>query len=82
MGKMPINWLGKSSELKLHCFCLFDAYRMPKDMCSVGSIPTETWLMNIWNNGLLSPICSYAFINVSSLLISALLSDVIMGSSF
>ena len=62
MGKMPINWLGKSSELKLHCFCLFDAYRMPKDMCSVGSIPTETWLMNIWNNGLLSPICSYAFI--------------------
>ena len=36
MGKMPINWLGKSSELKLHCFCLFDAYRMPKDMCSVS----------------------------------------------
>ena len=34
MGKMPINWLGKSSELKLHCFCLFDAYMMPKDMCS------------------------------------------------
>ena len=23
---MPTNWLGKSSELKLHCFCLFDAY--------------------------------------------------------
>ena len=35
--------IGKSSELKLHCFCLFDAYNMPKDMCSVityyGSIP-------------------------------------------
>ena len=35
MGKMPTNSLGKSSELKLHCFCLFDAYSMPKDMCSV-----------------------------------------------
>ena len=35
MGKMPTNSLGKSSELKLHCFCLFDAYTMPKDMCSV-----------------------------------------------
>ena len=34
MGKMPTNSLGKSSELKLHCFCLFDAYSMPKDMCS------------------------------------------------
>ena len=31
---MHINWIGKSSELKLHCFCLFDAYSMPKDMCS------------------------------------------------
>ena len=31
---MPTNSLGKSSELKLHCFCLFDAYSMPKDMCS------------------------------------------------
>ena len=29
-----MNWIGKSSELKLHCFCLFDAYSMPKDMCS------------------------------------------------
>ena len=41
---MHINWIGKSSELKLHCFCLFDAYSMPKDMCSVGllfsTIPT------------------------------------------
>ena len=35
MGKMPTNSLGKSSELKLHCFWLFDAYSMPKDMCSV-----------------------------------------------
>ena len=35
MGKMPTNSLGKSYELKLHCFCLFDAYSMPKDMCSV-----------------------------------------------
>ena len=34
MGKMPTNWLGKSSELKLHCFCLFDAYSMPKDRYS------------------------------------------------
>ena len=32
---MPTNWLGKSSELKLHCFCLIDAYSMPKDICSV-----------------------------------------------
>jgi hypothetical protein len=31
---MPTNALGKSSELKLHCFCLFDAYSMPKNMCS------------------------------------------------
>ena len=36
MGKMPTNSLGKSSELKSHCLCLFDAYSMPKDMCSVG----------------------------------------------
>ena len=35
MGKMPTDSLGKSSELKLHCFCLFDAYSMPKDMYSV-----------------------------------------------
>ena len=39
MGKMPTNALGKYYELKLHCFCLFDAYSMPKNMCSVvGSI--------------------------------------------
>ena len=31
---MHINWIGKSSELKLHCFCLFDAYSMPKDTYS------------------------------------------------
>ena len=36
MGKMPTNSLGKSSELKLHCLCLFDAYSMPKDICSVA----------------------------------------------
>ena len=48
MGKMPTSSLGKSSELKLHCFCLFDAYSMPKDMCSVslyksglGHFPTK-----------------------------------------
>ena len=35
MGKIPTNSLGKSSELKLHCFCLFEAYSMPKYMCSV-----------------------------------------------
>ena len=34
MGKMPTNSLGKSSELKLHCFCLFDAHSMPKDKFS------------------------------------------------
>ena len=38
MGKMPTDSLCKSSELKLHCFCLFDAYSMPKDMCSVGHL--------------------------------------------
>ena len=38
MGKMPINRLGKSSELKLHCFCLFDAYSMPKDIYSVQTM--------------------------------------------
>ena len=32
---MHINWIGKSSELKLHYFCLFDAYSMPKDVYSV-----------------------------------------------
>ena len=31
---MLINSIGKSSELKLHCFCLFDAYSMPKDIYS------------------------------------------------
>ena len=36
MGKIPTNSLGKSSELKLHCFCLFDAYSMPKDKYSVS----------------------------------------------
>ena len=41
MGKMPTNSLGKSSELKLHCFCLFDAYSMPKDICSVSSEPPK-----------------------------------------
>ena len=30
--------MGKSSELKLHCFCLFDAYSMPKDMCSAMTL--------------------------------------------
>ena len=35
MGKMFTNSLGESSELKLHWFCLFDAYSMPKDIYSV-----------------------------------------------
>ena len=35
MGKIPTNSLGKSSELKLHCFCLYNAYSMPKDIYSV-----------------------------------------------
>ena len=34
MGKIPTNSLGKSSELKLHCFCLYNAYSMPKDIYS------------------------------------------------
>ena len=38
MGKIPTNSLGKSSELKLHCFCLYNAYSMPKDIYSVGII--------------------------------------------
>ena len=42
MSKMPTNWLGKSSELKLHCFCLFDAYSMPKYMCS--EVPVQLLL--------------------------------------
>ena len=46
MGKMPTDSLGKSSELKLHCFCLFDAYSMPNDMCSVWSNQTfwQMWI--------------------------------------
>ena len=43
MGKMPTKSLGKSSELKLHCFCLFDAYSMPKDMCSVYGHLSQKW---------------------------------------
>ena len=46
MGKMPTNSLGKSSELKLHCFCLFDAYSMPKDMCSVWT-PTSLQILKM-----------------------------------
>jgi hypothetical protein len=34
MGKIPTNSLGKSSELKLHFFCLYNAYSMPKDIYS------------------------------------------------
>ena len=44
MGKIPTNSLGKSSELKLHCFYLFDAYSMPKDTysaCHVTSALTN-----------------------------------------
>ena len=44
MDKMPTDSLGKSSELKLHCFCLFDAYSMPKNMCSVGSVGKQIFL--------------------------------------
>ena len=53
MGKMPTNSLGKSSELKLHCFCLFDAYSMHKDMRSEfelylnPSLP-KPWLSRIY----------------------------------
>ena len=51
MGKMPTDSLGKSSELKLHCFCLFDAYSMPKDMCSVYYRPQ---LYNTYETRLMS----------------------------
>ena len=34
MGKIPTNSLGKSSELKLHCFCLYNAYNIPIDTYS------------------------------------------------
>ena len=55
---MPTDSLGKSSELKLHCICLFDAYSMPKDMCSVqqwcaGNIyllVLSSWKVNIDEN--------------------------------
>ena len=47
MGKMPKNSLGKSSELELHCFCLFDAYSMPKDMCSVILWKFTKYLINL-----------------------------------
>ena len=47
MGKMPTNSLGKSSELKLHCFCLFDAYSMPKDICSVVTILIKYYLKKL-----------------------------------
>ena len=40
---MHINWIGKSSELKLHCFCLFDAYSMPKDIYSVNHQTLGQW---------------------------------------
>ena len=33
---MHINLIGKFFELELHCFCLFDAYSMPKDSYSEG----------------------------------------------
>ena len=48
MGKMPTNSLGKSSELKLHCFCLFDAYSMPKDMCSVDTLKKQVEASFLW----------------------------------
>ena len=42
MGKMPTDSLCKSSELKLHCFCLIDAYSMPKDICSARQKQKQT----------------------------------------
>ena len=49
MGKMPTDSLGKSSEIKLHCFCLFDAYSMPKYMCGVPIYFIR--IRNIWRKG-------------------------------
>ena len=48
MGKMPTNSLGKSSELKLHCFCLFDAYSMPKGTYSVGQKRPKNVGRHLW----------------------------------
>ena len=50
---MHINWIGKSSELKLHCFCLFGAYSMPKDKYSVAPID--------WNRSNLSVKAYYNY---------------------
>ena len=38
MGKIPKNSLGKSSELKLHCFCLYNAYNVPININSAPFI--------------------------------------------
>ena len=48
MGNMPTNWLGKSSELKLHCFCLFDAYSMPKNIYSVPIRPLDFMAISLF----------------------------------
>ena len=59
MGKMPINWLGKSSELKLHCFCLFDAYSMPKYKYSVPTLIKRqvTEFFEAASNNSTLPVC-------------------------
>ena len=47
MGKIPTNSLGKSFELKLHCFCLYNAYSMPKDIYSVSELEKQKYFPKI-----------------------------------
>ena len=55
MGKIPTNSLGKSSELKLHCFCLYNAYSMPKDIYSVCGPPSSSATFDNFD----SPVLNY-----------------------
>ena len=59
MGKIPTNSLSKPSELELHCFCLYNAYSMPKDIVYIffwsfsmdsKSLVTSLLISGLWNN--------------------------------
>ena len=63
MGKMPKNSLGKFSELKLHCFCLFDTYSMPKNMYSAQDSKIQTDIKFYFNWRYVSSSC-LIFINL------------------
>ena len=62
---MPTNWLGKSSELKLHCFCLIDAYSMPKDICSACILHLSALSAYLWLWVYLRTFHSSIFLNHS-----------------